>query len=325
MIPALAEGRVQTPILTVTLNPALDLASATDKVEPGPKLRCDDPITDPGGGGINVSRAIARMGGHSTALVALGGANGDQIAQLLTGEGLAMIRLAAPGPTRLSVAITDRASGAQYRFVMPGPQWEPIDTAAALEAIAGSIPSGGIVVLSGSNPPGVPDDFAARLSAALTARGAGLFVDTSGEQLAAVAAGRHAPVALLRMDEAEAEGLAGAPLPGRPDTADFAQRLVDSGAAFAAIVARGADGNIIATRRGRWHVPAHDVPIISKVGAGDSFVAGFSLAIARGLRAPAAMALGAAAASAACMTPATELCRPEDVAALYDADAVTEI
>ena len=91
------------------------------------------------------------------------------------------------------------------------------------------------------------------------------------------------------------------------------------------LIARGSDGNIVAGPDGRWHVEAHRVPIVSKVGAGDSFVAGYTLGVARGLSLPDALGLAAAAASATCMTPATELCHPDDIARLYDQRIVTPI
>ena len=315
----------QAPVLTVTLNPALDVSTSADSVVPELKIRCDAPAIDPGGGGINVSRAIARIGGRSTALVALGGGTGARLCDLLRETGLPMLRLDAPGETRQSLSVTDRATGAQYRFVLPGPDWQPWDVRGALDAIAGAAPVGGIVVLSGSNPPGVPSDFATLLAARLSGSGARLFVDTSGSALAAVATGTARAVAVLRMDDAEAEGLAGRQLPTRADTADFAAALVAAGAAESVLIARGSDGNIVAGPDGRWHAAAHEVPILSKVGAGDSFVAGYTLGLARGLAVTEALALAAAAASATCMTPATELCYPEDVARLYDPRTVTPI
>ena len=322
MIPQGAGG--QAPILTVTLNPALDVATSAEAVVPELKLRCEAPQVDPGGGGINVSRAIARMGGRSTALVALGGGTGARLCDLMRAEGLAMLRLDAPGETRQSLSVTDRGSGAQFRFVLPGPDWGAPEVGLALDSIAAAASPGGIVVLSGSNPPGVPPDFAAALAARLAGTGARLFIDTSGTALAAVAAG-GAPVEVLRMDDAEAEGLAGTPLPGRTDTADFAAALVGRGAARSVLIARGADGNIIAGPSGRWHAAATNLAVVSAVGAGDSFVGGYALALARGWPVEMALGLGAAAASAACLTPATELCRPEDVERLFAARVVTPI
>ena len=314
----------QARILTVTLNPALDLATETAEVVPELKLRCAPPLVDPGGGGINVSRAIARMDGLSTAVVALGGPAGARVEALMAGARLPIVRVDAPGDTRESLSVTDRSTGQQYRFVLPGPVWDDDDVAAACRAIVAEVPQDGIVVMSGSNPPGVPDDLAVTLARQLQDRGASLVVDTSGALLACVVRAAVG-VSVLRMNDAEAEGLAGRPLPERADTSAFAAGLVHAGVARAVIVARGRDGNIIATADGCWHAVAHDVPIVSKVGAGDSFVAGFTLGRARGWDAGTSLGLGAAAASAAVMTPATELCRPEDVARLFDARVVTRL
>ncbi|NHF73338.1 1-phosphofructokinase family hexose kinase [Paracoccus xiamenensis] len=314
----------QAPILTVTLNPALDISTGAEKVVPDVKLRCDAPVVDPGGGGINVSRAIRIVGGQSTAFVALGGTTGRRLAELLEAAGLDWREMRAPGETRQSLAVMDRDAALQYRFVMPGPEWQSGDVGKSIAHIIQAAQPGGLVVLSGSNPPGVPDDYAALLAAKLADGDAGLVVDTSGKALRAVADGGH-NFALLRMDREEAEGLAGQPLPERADTARFAASLVEAGAAQAVIVARGGDGNIIATPKGAWHAEAAKVDIVSKVGAGDSFVAGFTLGLARGLPPDQALGLGAAMASATCMTPATELCRAEDVERLFAARVVTAL
>lgn len=316
--------RDQAPILTVTLNPALDLSTAADTVEPELKLRCDKPVAEPGGGGINVSRAIKVMGGQSTALVALGGATGTRIADLLKSDGLDVMRLTAPGETRQSLAVIDRSDAAQYRFVMPGPEWHRAHVADVMSAIAEAARAGGWVVLSGSNPPGVPEGFAQMLAVRLKDSAAKLVVDTSGEALRTVA-GSSTPVDVLRMDSHEAEGLSGRPLPLRSDSAGFAAQLVADGAAHAVIVARGADGSVISGVDGTWHAEAAKVLVSSKVGAGDSFVAGYTLAIAQGRPVDEALALGAAGASAAVMTPASELCHAHDVARLFEQRVVTRL
>ncbi|MBD3786765.1 MAG: 1-phosphofructokinase family hexose kinase [Sphingomonadales bacterium] len=295
-------------ILTITLNPTVDLSIHADHVAPERKLRCTRPETDPGGGGINVSRAIAAMGGHSTAFVALGGPTGDKVMHLLAEQGIGLTPFPAPGETRQSLTVTDAATGEQYRFVMPGPDWHPRDVTRVLDRIARAAPEGGIVVLSGSQPPGVPDDFPARLATRIARTQARFFLDTSGKALHRLMEAGARPVDVLRMDDLEAEELAGHPLPTRADTADFAEDLVTRGLARAVIVARGADGNVLVNDEGRWCAQAVPETVVSKVGAGDSFVAAFALSRARGLSQPEALRWGSAAAAAAVMTPATDLC-----------------
>ena len=314
----------QAPILTVTLNPALDLATAADAVVPDLKLRCDKPRADPGGGGINVSRAIKIIGGQSTAMVALGGATGTRLADLLKAAGLSLLRLTAPGETRQSLAVTDRASGTQYRFVMPGPEWHMTQLPGTIAAIAEAALAGGWVVMSGSNPPGIAPGFEQMLTVRLKDGRARLLVDASGEALRALA-GSSIPVDVLRMDSLEAEALAGRPLPLRSDSAAFAAGLVRDGAARSVIVARGADGSVVAGPDGAWHAAAAPVRVVSAVGAGDSFVAGFVLAMARGWPVQEALALGTAAASAAVTTPATDLCDAEDVRHFYSQRVITRL
>lgn len=309
----------ETPILTVTLNPALDLSTTAPEVVAGPKLRCTEPLVDPGGGGINVARAIHILGGEAKAVVARGGANGGRLCQLLADEGVETLPLPAPGETRVSLAVTERTTGAQYRFVLPGPDWTATDQQAAVDAVraaAGSIGTGAFVVLSGSQPPGVAPDFPLRIAEAL-GPDVRLIVDTSGAALARVAEGGGPVPEVLRMDGEEAEELAGHPLPTAVACADFAAGLVARGAAKTVVVARGGDGGVLATAGLRLSGNSARVQVVSKVGAGDSFVGAFTLALARGAGWEEALRRGNAAASAAVMTEATALCRREDAERLY--------
>lgn len=301
-----------TSVLTITLNPAVDLDTSTAEIRPGPKLRCSTPRLDPGGGGLNVSRAMAELGGESLALVAAGGAMGVVLAKLLAGTGLPVRIIEAPGETRQSVAVIEDGTGKQFRFIFPGPHWSEGDIAKAESEIAEVIPEGGLVVLSGSHPPGFPDDFPARLVAMCSKFDARLILDTSGAALRALQAGRIAGLDVLRLDHEEAEELAARPLPTAKDSADFAQSLVRHGVARVVVLARGADGSILATDRDRWLSHAADVPVRSKTGAGDSFVAGFTLALSQGAALPDCLQRGMAAASAAVMTEATRLCERSD-------------
>lgn len=114
------------------------------------------------------------------------------------------------------------------------------------------------------------------------------------------------------MDQGEAEALAGRALPTGRETLDFARSLAAKGAAEALIIARGAEGSVMWAGDQGWFANAARVEVVSRVGAGDSFMGGFTLALARGLPLEQALAHGAAAASAAVMTPGTQLCRRED-------------
>ena len=314
---------MQTPIVTLTLNPALDLSSKVAALIPDTKLRCTEPLLDPGGGGLNVSRAIAALGGESLALVALGGLTGDRLAGLIRNEGVPFLAMTAPGETRQSLTVTDTSTGHQYRFMLPGPVWRVPDQERVFALLRAAARPGAYGVISGSQPPGVPVDFPASLAQAMP--GLQVVLDTSGPALAQAVAHPISGLAILRMDGEEAATLAGHPLVARSDTANFAADLVARGVARSVVVARGADGSVLVDKDRRIFAKAAKVTVKSTVGAGDSFVAGLVLSLARGEPPETALAWGAAAASAAVMSDATQLCKSADVMSLLPQCKVTQI
>ena len=317
----------QRPVLTITLNPALDIATTTPRVAPGPKLRCGAPCADPGGGGVNVARAILQLGGTATAFVALGGATGTRHAQLLRAEGVALAQFRVDGETRQSLTVTEDESADQYRFVLPGPAWTDAQTRRAVDRITGELRRNMVSVFSGSLPPGVPATLPAQLARIAAQDGATLLIDTSGAALRTLITeplADHAP-GVLRMDGAEAAEMAGRTLSQPQDSADFAAELVDRGVARCVIVARGADGSVMATPAARLHCRPPTVDVVSRVGAGDSFTGAFAFALAQGQEDSDCLRVGTAAAAAAVMTDATALCRREDVARLKPECTVTAL
>ena len=109
-------------IVTLTMNPALDLTASSQRVVPDEKLRVECVRRDPGGGGINVARVVHELGGEVAAIYLAGGPNGDLLGDLLRDRGIPQHRLAIDGHTREDVTVSDLASDRQYRFVMPGPE-----------------------------------------------------------------------------------------------------------------------------------------------------------------------------------------------------------
>ncbi len=295
-------------ILTIALNPALDSAAEVAEVVPDLKLRCVNPSLEPGGGGVNVSRAIALLGGESKAFVALGGATGNMMAELLRAAGLDLHRFDGPGLTRQSTAILETSTGRQFRFGQPGPDWPAADCARALTEIEALLAPDMIVVATGSLPPCVPDDFYVALGQKVQAAGARMIVDPSGRAQKAVLAKGHGLVQVLRMDRHESELLAGHKLDTLETAARFAQSIAAQGLAELVIMARGADGSVFATRAGCFHCVSPKGAVVSKVGAGDSFVGGLALGLARGLSFEEAGRLATATAAAAVMTPGSQLC-----------------
>ena len=294
-------------ILTVTLNPALDQTTEVARLVEGAKMRCAAPRLDPGGGGANVSRALGRFGRDSLAFICVGGALGGSYRALAEAQGLAAHWHEVAAETRQSLAVHDRAGGGQYRFVLPGAPWSDTCWQGALAALSDLAGAGDLVVLSGSQPAGVPADFPRRLCAALQPRGARVVVDTSGPALFDAAmpnTGAH----VLRMDRHEGAELMGRPEIGLAEAAELARALVDRGAARIAIVTVGGDGAAAATPDGAWRVSPPLVEVVSSTGAGDSFVAGLCAGLSQDQPFEDALAFAMAAAADAVTTPATELC-----------------
>jgi 6-phosphofructokinase 2 len=302
-------------ILTVTLNPALDLATATEKLTAGPKLRCSAPRFDPGGGGLNVSRVIAELGGHSKAWTVLGGSLGSMCQDLLRSEDIAFTFMEGPGMTRLSVSVTEEVSGDQYRFVLPGPEFGAADGERALESIERALSGPGLVVVSGSMPPGLPASFMGRLAGRVSAAGARLILDSSGAPLQAAL---DEGVFLVKPNLREAQILAGRDLPDTEARLVFAGELIDRGAAEVVVISLGGEGALVVGKDLRLLLRVPPVEVKSAVGAGDSTVGGLTLGLARGATLEEAARLGLAAGTAAVSTVATALCQREDVQRLLD-------
>ena len=305
-----------TQILTVTLNPAVDLTTTADHIMPGPKLRCDPPVIEPSGGGVNVSRMIRLLGGHSTAFVAIAGATGELIRTLLAHEALDCVFIEASGDTRMSFAVHERGTSEQYRFVLPGPAQDEAFAVRVVERFEALLRDKryACVVGSGSLPPGVAEDFYARLAEISAHHGADFVLDASGP---ALIGGLGPHVAVVKPNEIEARTLAESLGLAPDDPAALGRHLVAERKTRAAVLTLGDEGALLVTEAGVRHVKPPTVPVVSKVGAGDSFVGAMVHGIASGMAIEQAFALGVSAAAAAVMTPSTELARRGDVEWIY--------
>ena len=302
------------PILTITLNPALDLTTSVGRLAPLLKLRCGPVRLDPGGGGVNVSRAIKELGGESHAFVAIGGHTGAQLRSILDRTGIELDYWPLIEETRTSFTVMENATRRPYRFVLPGPRVSPAEADAILNRLAQRIDKyTGFVVASGSLPPGVPDDFYGRLARRCRELGARMIVDSHGAALRAAAAERPY---LVRLNHIEAQELLG----GDSDVAahTLARQLVDGGLAEAAIVTVGERGAIVATQGRQVEILPPRVEVVSGVGAGDSFVAALTFGLASGWAVEEAARYGVAAAAAAVITEATQLCERATVNAFFE-------
>lgn len=296
-------------ILTVTPNSALDLWTTTKRFKSGPKLRCSAPRLDPGGGGINVSRVLQRLGGDTLALFTAGGCTGDQIAAALDRDGIASERVDIAEDSRQSVSVMEEKSDQVFRFVMPGPHLGEDEEKALLDRIAELAKDSAMVVGSGSLPPGASDLFWADAAGRVRDAGSRFVLDSASLVKPALDAG----IWLLRENKDEIDEIAGRHLAWPQQVADWAAEQIEHGACEMAVVSHGGEGALMVTRDSRVKVAPPKVRVHSAIGAGDSFVAGLCLALVQEQRPEDALQLAVATAAATLLTPGTELCRREDV------------
>ncbi len=305
-------------VVTLTLNPALDVATRIQSVAPEIKLRCAEPGFHPGGGGINVSRAMRFLGGQSSAVYAAGGHNGAMLTQLLRDEGIDNHPVEIAGITRENVVVYEESTGLQYRFTMPGPALSAEEWIACLEALFNLNPA--YIVASGSLPPGVPLEIYGEITRYAREYGIRVILDTAGDALnRAVGKG----VYLLKPNLRELALFAGEATSSEAEIRAAGQRLIAEGLAEVMVVSLGAAGAALITSVDCVFLRAPIVPIQSKVGAGDSMVAGIVMGLAQGFELVDAARLGVAAGSAAVMTAGTALCRADDAWRLYDEVSLT--
>lgn len=283
-------------VLTLTINPALDVSSRAAAVLPTHKVRCDHVQRQAGGGGINVARAMMQLGLPGRVLAPLGGSTGGLMAELMRAEGLDTLVVPIAGHTRESFTVAEQRSGQEYRFVLPGPTLLQAEWMACLDAIDHMPVAPDWVVASGSLPPGVPSDFYGQLAARCQARACSLVVDTSG---VALTAALEAGVAVVKPSLSELRALSQAPLQSLYAVRAAAQTWVDAGKAQLVAVSLGERGALMVARHRAVFAPALDVPVVSAVGAGDSFVAGLVFGLAQALDLDTAFSWGVASASAA--------------------------
>ncbi len=305
-------------VVTLTMNPALDVASSINSVAPEIKLRCGPPRFHPGGGGINVSRAIRFLGGVSSAVYAAGGHTGAMITQLLAREGIDYHPVPIAGITRESFVVYEDSTSLQYRFTLPGPELSAEEWIACLEAVFNLSPA--YLVASGSLPAGLPLEFYGEITRYARQHDIRVILDTAGDAL------NHAlgkGVYLIKPNLRELELFAGEKISDEAQIKTAGRRLIAEGLAEVIVLSLGARGAVLITREDYLHFHAPVVPIRSKVGAGDSMVGGIVKALAEGRSLPDAARFGVASGSAAVMTPGTQLCRRDDAYRLFDAVTVT--
>jgi 6-phosphofructokinase 2 len=309
-------------IVTLTINPSIDIFVNVGKVEPTRKMRCSAPKRDPGGGGINVARVAHRLGADVAAIYPTGGALGKLLQRLIEREGIASLVTPSHVETRENFTAFEEVSGEQFRFVLPGSRLHDTEWQACLHKLASVTPAPKYVVASGSEPPGVPDDFFARVVKQAKAMGAKTVVDTSGGALAAVL---KEGVTMIKPNLAELSEFVGATLETDKDRIDACRKLAAGGHAEIVALTLGDQGALLVTDNKVWRAEPMKIEVASTVGAGDSFLGGLVAALAAGQSLAEAFRVAVAASTAAVMSPGTELSHEADIKRLLPRVQISEL
>ena len=301
-------------IISLAMNPSIDKSASVDRVIVERKLYCQTATIEPGGGGVNVSRVIKKLGGESKLFYPSGGVLGLLLFDLLKKEKVESQSIPIIGTTRENIIIFEESTGLQYRFGMPGPTLLQEEWQKCLEELENIKQKPDFIVASGSLPGCVPADFYARVVEFGNEKGIKVIIDAPNENLKLAL---EKGVYLIKPNLREFKELFNEELKEEQQIKERAKELVETGKSKIVVVSLGAAGVIVAFENTVKHVIPPIVPVISKVGAGDSMVAGIVLSLAKGMSVYEAIKFGAAAGSAAVMTPGSELCRREDAEKLY--------
>lgn len=299
------------PIVTLTINPSLDKSTHFSGLIAEQKMRCEKPRYDAGGGGINVSKAISKLGGSSTCVFTSGGSAGEMLEDLIQKEKLKKIAIKTKNWTRENFIAFDNVTKSQYRFGFPGNAFSEEEKDKILQTIKELKTD--YLVISGSLNEGLSTDFYQKIVEVAKSSGAKVIVDTSGEALQKVL---ETGVYLIKPNIGELAKLIGVERLELNEAEKAAKNLIEKGCAEIVVVSLGADGALLVSNEETHLVKAPKVNKKSTVGAGDSMVGGMVWALSRNKTLKEVIQLGVCCGTAATMNEGTQLFNVEDVMSL---------
>ena len=291
-------------IITITFSPCIDKSTSVNELIPERKLHCALPKLEPGGGGVNVARAIKKLGGDVSAIYPSGGYTGKFLSHLVDKEGLTSVVIHTKNETRENFTFFEEVTQKQFRLGMPSlelfqDEWEEI------LAMVSANDYVEFIVASGSLPPGVPLDIFGQLAKIAKTKNAKFIVDTSGEPL------KHATeegVFLIKPNLDELAFLSGKKELQEHEIKNIAKEMIASGKCENIVVSMGAKGALLFTSNAAFSFVPPKVTVKSTVGAGDSMVGGIIYSISTGKSMLEAVQYGVACGTSATMHSGTELC-----------------
>ncbi|SDE43288.1 6-phosphofructokinase 2 [Pricia antarctica] len=302
-------------VITLTVNPVIDKSVSVAGISPNTKLRCSAPTYNPGGGGINVSRALKKLGSDSLCMYLAGGPTGHHLKQLLDHEGVEQLVVPIKGWTRDNLAVTDTSNNQQYRFGMPGPHVEKEEWEAILKQLEQYLKESDYLVASGKLSPGMPNDFYTQVAAIAQTKKARFVLDTSGEALIQAS---KSNIYIMKPNLGELSTLSGIDSISALELESIAKKFMDGHDCETLVVSLGAKGALLATKYEMEHVPTPTVLQKSTIGAGDSMVAGMIVSLLQGKTFSDMVKYGVACGAAATMHEGTQLCNKDDADKLYE-------
>ncbi|WP_309612731.1 1-phosphofructokinase family hexose kinase [Flavobacterium sp.] len=300
-------------IITLTLNPSLDKSTHFKGLVAEQKIRCEKPRYDAGGGGINVSKAIVKLGGNSLCIHTSGGSAGKMLEELIQKEGIENKVIPTQNWTRENFIAFENTTKAQYRFGFPGNELLEIEKETVIEIIKKI--KADYLVLSGSLNEGLPADFYQKISETAKASGIKVIVDTSGEPLRKVL---EKGVYLIKPNIGELAKLIGVERLALPEVEKAAKTLIEKGSAEVVVVSLGAEGAILVSKDKTEFVNAPKAEKKSTVGAGDSMVGGMVWALSQNKSLKEVIQWGVCCGTAAIMNEGTQLFKKEDAEKLFE-------
>ncbi|WP_445453565.1 1-phosphofructokinase family hexose kinase [Flavobacterium sp. 25HG05S-40] len=299
-------------IATVTINPSLDKSTHFKELVAEQKMRCEKPRYDAGGGGINVSKAIAELGGNALCLFTSGGSSGEMLEELLQKKNMQTKVIRTKSWTRENFIAFENKTKAQYRFGFPGNELSEAEQKSIIETIK-EIKTN-FLVLSGSLNEGLPTNFYQIIAEKAKDSGIKVIVDTSGDSLKKVI---ETGVYLIKPNVGELAKLMGVEYLEKKDVEKAAKTLIDNKCSEIVVVSLGAEGAFLVTNDQTEFVTAPKIEKKSTVGAGDSMVGGMVWALSQNKTLKEVIQWGVACGTAATMNEGTQLFKKEDAERLF--------
>lgn len=297
-------------IITLTINPALDKSAKVDGLIPTQKLKCHSIDYQPGGGGINISRMLKRLGTDTNCMLTSGGDTGKYLTELLIKETVKPEIIPVNAWTRENLSVVDTQSNLQYRFGMPGNELSKTEILAIKNLLLKKVNSEDILVLSGSLAENVPADYYAQLIKLFADKNVKIIIDTSGPALKEAL---NENVFLMKPNQRELAQLAGKEFLYTAEQEAIAVELINAKKAQYVVVSLGARGAFLACKEGVFYKSTPSVKVKSTIGAGDSMVAGLIYGIQNSFPPEKILKYGVACGVATTMSEGTTLGTKENI------------